>query len=62
VDEDDQALQLLQKVLEAHQPEILNLQNDPEFDHLRRDLQFQEIVKKVGLAPTTAPTESLAKR
>lgn len=57
--ENDQAVQLLRKVLEAHQAEILNLQNDPEFDHLKSDPRFQEIAMKVGLSPTT---ESLAMR
>ena len=60
--ENDQALQWLQKSLDARQSQILNLQNDPEFDHLRSDPRFQEIAKKVGLAPTTDTSESLAKR
>jgi tetratricopeptide (TPR) repeat protein len=60
--ENYQALQWLQKALDAHQPEILNLQNDPEFDHLRSDPRFQEIAKKVGLPPSPDPAESLAKR
>src|SRR5690348_17616774 len=35
--EKDQALLWLQKALDTRRPEILNLQNDPEFDHLRSD-------------------------
>lgn len=60
--ENDQALLWLQKALRAREPEILNLQNDPEFDRLRSDSRFQEIVKKVGLAPATDTPASLAKR
>lgn len=51
--ESDQALLWLHKTLDARHPDILNLQNDPEFDHLRSDPRFQEIARKVGLSPTT---------
>ena len=61
--ENDQAFMWLQKTLDAHHPDILNLQNDPEFDHLRIDPRFQNIAKKVGLAgDTPAADKSLAQR
>ncbi len=61
--ENDQALQWLRKALDAHHHDILNLQNDPEFDHLRSDPRFMEIANKVGLPLTSAAAaESLAKR
>ena len=47
--EREQAIQHLQKSLEAHEPQIINLLNDPEFDSLKGDPRFQEIAKKVGL-------------
>jgi DNA-binding winged helix-turn-helix (wHTH) protein/Tfp pilus assembly protein PilF len=57
--ENDQALHWLQISLEARQPQIINLLNDPEFDHIRGDARFQEIVKKVGLkAPGTETHQS----
>jgi DNA-binding winged helix-turn-helix (wHTH) protein/Tfp pilus assembly protein PilF len=48
--ENEKALQWLQKSLEAREPQIINLLNDPEFDHLKSNPRFQEIVKKVGLS------------
>jgi DNA-binding winged helix-turn-helix (wHTH) protein/Tfp pilus assembly protein PilF len=47
--ENEESLKWLQKSLEAREPQIINLLNDPEFDHLKPDSRFQEIVKKVGL-------------
>ena len=49
--EDEEALQQLKKSLETREPQIINLLNDPEFDHLRGDKRFQEIVEKIGLKP-----------
>jgi DNA-binding winged helix-turn-helix (wHTH) protein/Tfp pilus assembly protein PilF len=49
--EDSEALHQLQKSLEAREPQIINLLNDPEFDHLKANPQFEAIVKKVGLGP-----------
>lgn len=48
--EDEQALQQLQKALEARQPQVINLLNDPEFDHLKGNPRFQEIARKAGLS------------
>ena len=50
LDENEEALQWLQRSLEVREPQIINLLNDPEFDHLRADARFQEIVKKVGVS------------
>jgi DNA-binding winged helix-turn-helix (wHTH) protein/Tfp pilus assembly protein PilF len=47
--ENEKSLQWLQKSLEAREPQIINLLNDPEFDHLKLNSRFQEIAKKVGL-------------
>ena len=47
--EREQALQQLQKSLEARELQIVNLLNDPEFDFLKSDPRFQEIAKKIGL-------------
>lgn len=55
--EDEHVLEWLQKSLAAHELEILNMQNDPEFDHLRGDPRFQGIVKKVGLTTNTDATD-----
>jgi len=49
VGDDEQALQQLQKSLEARQPQVINLLNDPEFDHLKGNPRFQEIARKAGL-------------
>lgn len=51
---DAQTLQLLEKALADRRPEILNIGNDPEFDSLRTNPHFQEIVKAVGLPITTS--------
>ena len=51
---DAQTLQLLEKALADRRPEILNIGNDPEFDSLRKNPHFQEIVKAVGLPITTS--------
>jgi DNA-binding winged helix-turn-helix (wHTH) protein/Tfp pilus assembly protein PilF len=56
---DEQALRLLEKSLEERLPQMINLLNDPEFDHLKANPRFQEIVKKVGLVPPKATGESL---
>jgi|GEM_PF-1670071 len=44
----DQAIASLRKVLKQHQPFILNVRNEPEFDGLRSDPRFVEIVRAVG--------------
>lgn len=61
--ESDAALLWLHKALDARQHDILNLWNDPEFDHLRSDPRFQDIAEKVGAAESTrADAKSLAQR
>jgi hypothetical protein len=39
----------LQKSLPAREPEILGVQNDPEFDSLRSDPRLQQLVQAIGL-------------
>ncbi len=49
VGNNDQALQALQKSFQVRELEILGVQNDPEFDSLRSDPRFQQLVKAIGL-------------
>jgi DNA-binding winged helix-turn-helix (wHTH) protein len=58
----DQALLWLDKTLDVRHPDILNLRNDPEFDRLRSDLRYRDIVTKVGFPPIDPVVESQAKR
>src|SRR5258708_34271354 len=60
--ENDEAVKWLQKAMGAHQPAILNRQNDPEFDRMRSTPQFQENLKKLGLAQPPAPAKYRAGR
>ena len=56
--ERDHALHWLQQALASHRPEILNLQNDPEFDSYRADPGFQKIVEKVGFPRSVPPSRT----
>lgn len=48
--DNEQALQWLQKSFQAREIEILGVRNDPEFDSLRSDPRFQQLVRAIGLA------------
>jgi len=45
----DEALQWMEKALEAHDPNMPYLNIDPIFDYIREDPRFKKIIKQVGL-------------
>jgi tetratricopeptide (TPR) repeat protein len=48
--DNEQALRWLQKSFQARETDILGVRNDPEFDPLRDDPRFQQLVQAIGLA------------
>jgi tetratricopeptide (TPR) repeat protein len=47
----DRALAWLEKAFEERSPELLSLKVDPVFDGLRSDSRFQNMLRRIGLAP-----------
>ena len=45
------AMSLLEKGYDAHDPHLENLKVDPLYDSLRPDPRFQDLMRRVGLAP-----------
>ena len=58
LEEDDLAIEYLEKSYEEHSHWLIYLHIDPSMDGLRDDLRFQDLLRRVGLpAPTlAAPT------
>jgi serine/threonine-protein kinase len=50
LDDNDQAMDWLNKAYEEHVSELIYLKVDPYLDNLRSDPRFQEMLKKMGLA------------
>ena len=51
--ERDKTLHCLRQALTSRRPEILNVQNDPEFDSFRADPAFEAIVKEIKFPRST---------
>lgn len=51
----EKALYWLKKAYESHTRDLIYLNVMPEFDPIRNDPRFQEIVRKIGLPPTKRP-------
>ena len=49
LEEKDQALAWLEKAYQERSSKLIDLQVDPDFDSLRSDPRFQELVRRVGL-------------
>jgi hypothetical protein len=47
-DDLDRTFEYLERSFEQREPDILRL-NDPEFDGIRTDPRFQDIVRRIGL-------------
>jgi tetratricopeptide (TPR) repeat protein len=50
----EKALFWLQKAFESHTRDLIYLNVEPEYDPIRSDLRFQEIVRRIGLPPVQA--------
>jgi serine/threonine-protein kinase len=51
MDQKDEAIAMLQKAYSKHSNLVTLLKVDPMFDALRGDPRFQELLRRVGLAP-----------
>ena len=55
VGEKTEAMKWLGKSLEMHFPGLPVINNDPDFECLRREPKFKEILKKMGLSEYSHP-------
>ncbi|HJQ22627.1 MAG TPA: tetratricopeptide repeat protein [Blastocatellia bacterium] len=70
LDENDRAFEWLEKAYQAHDGELFNLKVEPQFDRLRMDARFADLLRRMGLAvdaatgavETRAATEASARR
>jgi hypothetical protein len=49
VNEKGKAFEWLEKAYAEHSPDLLDLNLDPDYDHLRSDKRFQDLVQRIGL-------------
>jgi TolB-like protein/DNA-binding winged helix-turn-helix (wHTH) protein len=49
LDEKDEAFAWLEKASQEHTPDLLDLTLDPDYDNLRSDQRFQDLVRRIGL-------------
>ena len=54
-----EALKWLNYAVDLHLPELPVINNDPDFEILRRDTRFQEIIKKLGLSEQHNPDKRI---
>ena len=52
---DEEALNWLEKALENNPPGICIINNNPDFDNMRLEPRFQDIIKKMGLSDYQTP-------
>jgi tetratricopeptide (TPR) repeat protein len=50
LDQREEALKWLEKALEEKIPNIIRINNNPDYDNLRSEPRFQAIIKKMGLS------------
>jgi adenylate cyclase len=53
LDQREEALKWLEKALEEKIPNIVRINNNPDYDNLRSEPRFQAIIKKMGLSEYT---------
>jgi len=47
--DNDEAFSWLDKAYEERSPRLLDLKLDPDFDSLRRDPRYSDLVRRIGL-------------
>jgi hypothetical protein len=45
----DQAFNLLEQAYQSRQPRLINLDKDHDFDNLRSDPRFQDLLRRIGI-------------
>jgi tetratricopeptide (TPR) repeat protein len=51
----DAALDCLEKAFENPPPNVARINNDPDFDNLRSEQRFQELIRRMGLSEYQKP-------
>ena len=46
-----QTLQYLEKAYDEHEPKLVKIQSEPDFDFLHADPRYRAIIRKMDLAP-----------
>ncbi len=47
----DQTLKYLEAACREHEPDMINVQNEPLFDFLHKEPRYQAVLKQIGLSP-----------